>query len=150
MTRAIEAIEFESMLLGRHLSPMKPHADGLQRLERSARTLLARLVLEGPMSVPQLSEAFGLDASTLSRQTNAMIKAGLIERIADLGGGLARKLQVTEEGRRRLAEERQANVAGMRGVFEHWSPEELSTLARLMRKYNSDIERREGRSWPRP
>ena len=40
-------------------------------LERSAYLVLRRLRIEGPMSIGELSEAFGLDNSTVHRQTAA-------------------------------------------------------------------------------
>lgn len=53
------------------------------------------------MSIGQLSDAFGLDASTLNRQTAAMLRGNLVERIADPDGGIARKFRITAEGERR-------------------------------------------------
>ncbi|MCP9948511.1 MarR family winged helix-turn-helix transcriptional regulator [Actinomadura madurae] len=67
-------------------------------LERSAYILLSRVRIEGPMSIRQLSEAFDLDPSTLNRQTSAMLRAGLVERIPDPEGGIARKFRITSEG----------------------------------------------------
>ena len=141
-------IEFETLVLGRHLSPPR-RADGTTYLERSAYTLLNRLLDEGPMSIRQLSDAFGLDASTLNRQTAAMMRAGLVERISDPDGGLARKFLVTDAGRERVSAERASNVAGIERVMQDWSSEDVRTLATLIRRFNIDIEEREGRSWPR-
>lgn len=145
-----EAIEFETMLLGRHLSPVRRSDDGTPHLDRSAYTLMTRLQAQGPMSIGQLSDAFGLDASTLNRQTAAMLRAGLVERIADPEGGLARKFLLTEAGRTQLAAKRRAHVEGLRGVLEDWSAQDVATLAELLHRFNSDIERRDGRPWPRP
>src|SRR3546814_7701093 len=107
----------------RQLAPTRRAADGKPHLDRSAYTLLTRLVMEGPMSIGQLSEAFGLDASTLNRQTAAMMRDGLVERIPDPEGGLARKFLVTESGRKRLDRERRARSE------EHTS--ELQSLMRI-------------------
>jgi DNA-binding MarR family transcriptional regulator len=143
-------IEFETMLLGRHLTPTRRGADGEKHLDRSAYTLLSRLQVQGPMSIGQLSEAFGLDASTLNRQTAAMLRAGLVERIADPDGGMARKFRVTPSGQRRLAAQRGGHVEGLRRVLADWSADDVATLSRLLRRFNADIEARDGRPWPRP
>ena len=149
MKNPFEGIEFEAMLLGRYLSPTHKNPEGGHYLDRSAYTLLTRLQLEGPMSISQLSEAFGLDASTLNRQTAAMLREGLVERIPDPDGGLARKFTVTDAGRQRLASDRRTKVNGLRQVLEDWSDEDVSTLSALLRRFNTDIERRDGRPWPR-
>ncbi|RBL85831.1 MarR family transcriptional regulator, partial [Streptomyces cavourensis] len=85
----LDRIERETMLLGRYMHLLAPRAEW--RLDRSAYILLSRIEVEGPMSISQLSEAFGLDASTLNRQTAAMLRAGVVERIPDPDGGIARK-----------------------------------------------------------
>ena len=102
----IGRIEQEMMTLGRHASlgaigdcARQPVAG---RLERSAYILMSRIEASGPLSIGQLADAFGLDTSTINRQTAAMLRAGLVERIPDPDGGLARKFRITPEGLTRL------------------------------------------------
>lgn len=149
MIDGIADIEFEAMVLGRHLSPVRRAADGESCLDRSAYTLLTRLKAQGPMSIGQFSDAFGLDASTLNRQTAAMMRVGLVERIPDPDGGLARKFLITEAGLKRLDAERTANVQGVASVLKNWSAEDVAALAALLTRFNEDIEKRDGRPWPR-
>ncbi|MFF4871915.1 MarR family winged helix-turn-helix transcriptional regulator [Streptomyces sp. NPDC090109] len=146
-----DLVEFETMLLGRHAHLHAPRSRaGGGRLDRSAYVLLSRIRMHGPMSIGQLSEAFGLDASTLNRQTAAMLRAGVVERIPDPDGGIARKFRITAEGERRLEADRTSNIAGLERVMEHWSPEDVSRFAAFLERFNRDIERLEGRPWPRP
>ncbi|MGP4028247.1 MarR family winged helix-turn-helix transcriptional regulator [Actinomadura sp. 3N407] len=119
-------------------------------MDRSAYIRLSRIRLEGPMSIGQLSEAFGLDPSTLNRQTAAMLRAGLVERIADPGAGIARKFRITGEGERLLDEERDRSVRGLDKVLADWTPEDVAAFAAFLRRFNTDIERLAGRPWPRP
>ncbi|MEV7012897.1 MarR family transcriptional regulator [Streptosporangium sp. NPDC051022] len=151
MNKPTHLIEYETMLLERHHPPVFPRAghEGC-RLDRSAYTLLSRIQLEGPMSIGQLSEAFGLDASTLNRQTSAMTRAGLVERIPDPEGGAARKFRITPEGEHRLTDERAANIRGLERVLAGWTPEEVAVFAACLRRFNTDIERLAGQPWPRP
>ncbi|NLU84216.1 MarR family transcriptional regulator [Rhodococcus sp. HNM0569] len=151
MTTPVESIEFEMMLLGRHLNLYnpRPHRDG-EHLERSAYTLLSRILIAGPMSIGQLADALGLDSSTLNRQTAAMLSAGLVERIADPDGGIARKFRITDEGRVRLEVDRERNVHGVERVAAEWSDDDRAAFAAYLRRFNRDIERLEGRPWPRP
>ncbi|MFE0700668.1 MarR family winged helix-turn-helix transcriptional regulator [Streptomyces sp. NPDC058872] len=144
-------VEFETMLLGRHshLYAARSRAAG-GNLDRSAYVLLSRIRMHGPMSIGQLSEAFGLDASTLNRQTAAMLRSGVVERIPDPDGGIARKFRITKEGERRLQADRNANIEGLERVMEDWSPEDVDRFAGYLERFNRDIERLEGRPWPRP
>ena len=151
MDKPTHLIEYETMLLGRHSPPAFPRAkrDG-GHLDRSAYILLNRIRMEGPMSIGQFSEATGLDVSTLNRQTSGMLRAGLVERIPDPEGGIARKFRISEEGERRLDAERAANIRGLEKVLADWAPEDVATFADYLKRFNTDIEHLEGRPWPRP
>ena len=149
MSDPFKDIELETLLLGRQLSPTYRDEHGRQRLDRSAYTLLTRLQLQGPMSIGQLSDAFGLVASTLNRQTAAMLRDGLVERIPDPEGGVARKFLATKVGKERLSADRRANIRGLRKVLSEWTDEDIDTLAELLGRFNADIELRDGRPWPR-
>ncbi|MFJ8660209.1 MarR family winged helix-turn-helix transcriptional regulator [Streptomyces sp. NPDC093795] len=139
------------MLLGRHAHLYAPRSRAAgDHLDRSAYVVLTRIRMHGPMSIGQLSEAFGLDASTLNRQTAAMLRTGVVERIPDPDGGIARKFRITAEGERRLDADRDANIAGLDRVMEDWSPEDVARFAAYLERFNRDIERLEKRPWPRP
>lgn len=150
MDLPVEAVEFEMMLLGRHSLVDGRARPGSVRLDRSAYTILSRMSISGPMSIGQLSEAFALDVSTVNRQTAALVRAGLAERIADPDGGLARKFRLTDEGRRRMEQTRNANLDALRRIFDTWPSHDIETFADLLMRYNGDIETIGGRVWPRP
>ncbi|MEV5647145.1 MarR family transcriptional regulator [Nocardia sp. NPDC052254] len=135
------------MLLSRYQMRRRHEMLGL---ERSAYVVLSRLIMQGPMSIGQLSAAFGLDTSTLNRQTAALLRSGLVERIADPGGGIARKFRITAEGTRRLEETVEATVAGLERVLSDWSATEVAEFATWLRRLNTGIERLSGQPWPRP
>lgn len=149
MDKPVHLIEFETMLLSRYT--LNPRFSSTKRvLDRSAYLLLNRLELEGPMSIRQLSSALQLDESTLSRQTNALLRAELVERIADPDCGLARKFRATAEGRRRLDTVRATNIAGISTVLTDWSADDVATFAAYLQRFNNSIEERAGNPWPRP
>ncbi|TWV44466.1 MarR family transcriptional regulator [Streptomyces misionensis] len=149
MGKPSHLVEFEHMVLGRHQlsSTTRRHQEG--RLERSAYIMLSRIEVQGPMSIGQLSDAFQLDASTVNRQTAHAMRAGLLERIPDPEGGMARKFRLTEDGERRLREERDTHVKDLDRVFEDWSAEDVETFARYLQRFNTSVERITGRPWPR-
>ncbi|MEU9792331.1 MarR family transcriptional regulator [Streptomyces sparsogenes] len=119
------------------------------RLDRSAYLLLSYLDTAGPMSIGRLADAFGLDVSTVNRQTGALLRAGLLERIPDPQGGLARKLRATTLGADALAADRKRRRAGLARVLADWTPEEVARFEEALTRFNREVEADEGRSWPR-
>ncbi|MCT9089932.1 MarR family transcriptional regulator [Streptomyces sp. ASQP_92] len=136
------------MLLSRHQVLARRERDP-ERLDRSAYLLLSRIDTQGPMSIGQLADAFGLDTSTVNRQTAALLRCGLAERVTDPDGGMARKLRITAEGGRRLAADREVNRSCLAQVVADWSPEEVRQLEDALARLNRSAEAVEGRHWPR-
>ncbi|MER7789565.1 MarR family transcriptional regulator [Streptomyces sp. NPDC097640] len=120
------------------------------RLDRSAYFLLSFLDAEGALSIGRLADALGLDVSTVNRQTGALLRAGLLERIPDPQGGLARKLRATAAGADRLTADRERRRAGLARVLADWTPEEVGRFEDALTRFNREVEADEGRSWPRP
>lgn len=151
MDKLTHLIEFETMVLGRHLrlnSPRPRRSTG--HLDTSAYILLSRLSMEGPMSIGQLSDALGLDTSTLHRQTTAILRSGLVERIPDPDGGMARKFRITPKGQSRLDAERAGSIDALDKVMQNWEPDDVAAFAAYLERFNIDIEKLDGRPWPRP
>ncbi|MBO1332805.1 MarR family winged helix-turn-helix transcriptional regulator [Streptomyces sp. VRA16 Mangrove soil] len=149
MDKPSHLVEFEHMVLGRHQFGSDKRRRQLDRLERSTYIILSRIQVQGPMSIGQISEAFQLDTSTVNRQTAHAMRAGLLERIADPEGGMARKFRLTEEGERRLDAERAQHVTELDRVFEDWSAEDVEHFAHYLQRFNTSIERLSGQPWPR-
>ncbi|MGY0021063.1 MarR family winged helix-turn-helix transcriptional regulator [Streptomyces sp. cg35] len=149
MDKPSQLVEFEHMVLGRHQLGNDKRRRQADRLERSAYIMLSRIRAQGPMSIGQLSEAFALDASTVNRQTAQAMRAGLLERIPDPDGGMARKFRLTEEGVRRLDAEQKVHVEELDKVFEDWPAEDVTAFAHYLQRFNTSIERLSGQPWPR-
>lgn len=143
-------IEYEALVLGRHLAGLPGRArrsGGV--LDLSAYTLLSILQVGGPASIGGLSAITGLDASTLNRQTAALLRDDYARRIPDPGGGIARKFEITLHGQRVLAEERTASRQVLSQIVSDWTAQDQQTFANLLYRVNTAIEQRSGRSWPR-
>ena len=148
MDDTLAGLERELMLIGRHhLSPVHPRSPGA--LDRSAYVLLSRLEAGRPMTAREISEALQLEISTVTRQVGAMLRAGLVERIPDPDGGLARKLRPTRTGLRRLAADREIYRAGIGRVVQDWSDGDRRRLEDLLRRLNEGIESLQAGHWPR-
>jgi DNA-binding MarR family transcriptional regulator len=143
----IAALEVELSLLARHHLHSSQHSPD-RLLDRSGYHLLSRLEL-GPMNLKQLADAFRLDPSTVNRQVNALLRAGLLERVPDPAGAIARVLRPTTAGLDLLHRDREVLQAQVGSVVESWDPGEVDELQRMLEKLNSSIEALEGRPWPR-
>lgn len=151
MVEPSRQIELELTLLNRHSyfdGPRK--ADAHKKVDRSAYIVLTRIELDGPLTIGELSSALGLDTSTVNRQTAAMLKADLIERIPDPAGGMARRLAMTQQGAERLEYARARTVESLGRIMSGWTETEVEDFARSLERFNRGIEALEGRPWPRP
>ncbi|WP_436791537.1 MarR family winged helix-turn-helix transcriptional regulator [Yinghuangia sp. YIM S10712] len=148
--KATDLIEYETMLLGRHFTMTARSIGREGHLDSSTYVLLTRIRLAGPLSLRQLSETFGLDVSTLNRKTSALVRDGLLERISDAEGGIARKFRLTAEGERLLDFERNTMVSGLEKILGDWTPEDVAAFAAYLKRFNTTIEHLAGRPWPRP
>ena len=143
----IAALEVELSLLARHHLHSSQHSPE-RLLDRSGYHLLSRLEL-GPLNLKQLAEAFRLDPSTVNRQVNALLRAGLVERVPDPSGAVARVLRPTAEGVDLLRRDRTILQTQVAQVLDGWDDSEVDTLHRMLEKLNTSIEALEGRPWPR-
>ena len=126
---SVSELVYENMLLSRYALQGAPPQSRREALDRSSTVLLARLQAGGPMSVAELAQSFGLDISTVHRQVAAAMKSGLIERIKDPEGGVAKKHQPTEEGVHRLAEELEVRRESYQRFIADWPQEDVTALA---------------------
>lgn len=145
---ALSGLEYELTLLSRHFLATRQHRGG-HKLDRSAYLILTRLAAAEPLSLKELAEAFALDVSTLNRQVAALRRNGLVERVPDPAGGIARKIRATEEGLRQLAADRSQGRANLGMVVADWTDSEVGALFDLVAKFNESIEKLENNPWPR-
>lgn len=140
----IEAIERELALLSRQPG-MGSFGDvslpsNVDLPDRGTYVLLSRLDEVGPLAIREIAAAFGLDDSTVNRKTASCVRDGLLERIPDPEGGMARKFRLTDLGRERLGAYRTWARAGLQKVLGDWSTEDLEALATSLDRLNRSIE----------
>ncbi|WP_327110012.1 MarR family winged helix-turn-helix transcriptional regulator [Nocardia sp. NBC_01730] len=146
---ALTRLTFELSLLARHFPAALLRRPGFQ-LDRSAYLILTRLELDAPLSLRELSEAFQLDISTINRQVGAMLKQGLVDRVPDPDGGIARKLRASVKGLELLAADRVQSRQGIGSVVADWADADVDQLSRLVARFNQSVEHIEENPWPRP
>jgi DNA-binding MarR family transcriptional regulator len=86
-----------------------------------------------------VSLALGLDKSTVSRGLAQLERLGLIERVGDPEDGRARLLRLTATGAERYDAMRAQRQAQFRGILDRWDTTDLTTLARLLSRLNTDL-----------
>ncbi|KAA0023957.1 MarR family winged helix-turn-helix transcriptional regulator [Antrihabitans cavernicola] len=146
---AHERLEYELTLFSRHYLAAAQHRPA-QVLDRSAYLILSRLELDIALSFKEIAEAFRLDVSTVNRQVGSMLKHGLVERVVDPKGGVARKVQATEAGLAALRADREQSRQGVAKVVAEWDDHEVEQMHALITKFNRSIEALENNRWPRP
>lgn len=146
---ALNRLTFELSLLSRHFPAALLRRPGFQ-LDRSAYLILTRLELDHPLSLRELSEAFQLDVSTINRQVGAMRKQGLVDRVPDPDGGIARKIQASAKGLELLAADRKQSRQGIGAVVAEWTEADIDLFSRLIARFNQSVEDKEANPWPRP
>ncbi|MBF6210821.1 winged helix-turn-helix transcriptional regulator [Nocardia puris] len=146
---ALARLAFELTLFSRHFPASVLRRPGF-RLDRSAFLILTRLEIDSPLSLRELADAFRLDISTINRQVGAMLKQGLVERVSDPDGGIARKLRASAEGLAQLAADRALSRTNIGTVVSDWSDDDIAQLSGLIARFNGSIEQLEENPWPRP
>jgi DNA-binding MarR family transcriptional regulator len=109
-------------------------------LDPAAGQLLAWLVKMGPSRQGELAECTFLDPSTVSRRISQLVQHGLVERRADPADGRAVQLVPTALGEQRFAILAKRREEVMQHVLAGWSETEISTLSKLLGKFNDDFE----------
>ena len=98
--------------------------------------ILTHLATHGPLRGADLSDAFGMDKGGVSRQVQALVDLGLVERKPDAEDRRAILLDATDEGRERLETMSRHRSDRFDQRLADWSDEDLATFARQLAAYN--------------
>ncbi|MGH3433443.1 MAG: MarR family winged helix-turn-helix transcriptional regulator [Thermocrispum sp.] len=125
----------------RVMTKAKSRLSGLAHgsLEHSAFPIIAGLVREGPSRTSAIAERLHTDISTISRQTSALVQAGLIERQADPDDGRACLLAPTDAGRALYERGRTARNHWLAMTLQHWPDGDADRLIALLDRLNDDL-----------
>lgn len=106
-------------------------------LDRALFPLLVRIERRGPLGVGELADLAGRDYSTVSRQVAKLEALGLVERRAGADRRVSEAV-VTAAGRRVTDALDAAREKMLTGLFAGWNRDDVSTLARLLRRLADD------------
>ena len=107
-------------------------------LDRALLPLLVRLDRRGPIGIGELAEICGRDHTTISRQIAKLVRMGLVARRTGDEDSRVREAFVTDEGRSVARVLDRVRDRRMTTVLALWSEEDVSDLARLLRRLADD------------
>ena len=110
-------------------------------LESSAFRLLWLLSDGRARTQRELATDLDLDPSTINRQVNAAVRAGLLERFS-VPGSPSRPVRSTTEGRRRYERDLAVHADLLRSVLAEMGPDAARDLIRSLAAFNDAVERR--------
>jgi DNA-binding MarR family transcriptional regulator len=131
---AAEPLERELERLTRFTAHVLRHRPGL-----TVAPVLVRVSEAGPQRLGEIAAAVGSDPSTVSRQVNALVAAGLVERRADPYDSRAQLLEATPTGAQRCADARERWKHLLAVVLAGWSADLRLRLAELLGHLADDL-----------
>lgn len=109
-------------------------------LERSSYAILCLILDEGPQRLGTIATAFTLDPSTITRQVQAVERAGLAVKTVDPSDRRASLLSLTDQGREAIEHARAHRREVLGKVVKDWSAEDRAAFARLLQLFNDSVE----------
>jgi DNA-binding MarR family transcriptional regulator len=134
----LETLNHELITLIRLGSLDKKHGG----LDRSSYTLLHHLSNHNKVGVKALAEEFGLDTSTISRQTSVLEAKDYVVKVPDPQDGRSSYFQITALGAQTFAEARDIRLQRYEQIFEDWSPVDCQTFSGLLARLNRKLQQK--------
>ena len=106
-----------------------------------AYSMLMALHDSGPQRASALVELFAIDKGAVSRQVQALLELGLIERTPDPDDRRAAILEITPLGKQRLEAVAAQRRLEVREKLGDWSDSDLREFVEVMIRYNTALER---------
>jgi DNA-binding MarR family transcriptional regulator len=109
-------------------------------LQATAYALLARLHDLGSARAADLSDYFGIDKGSLSRQLKLLEDLHLITRETDAADRRSHRLTLTAGGRLRLTQARAARRRLIRQELSRWPTGDVEAFGDLLARFNSSAQ----------
>ena len=105
-----------------------------------AYSMLVALHDSGPRRASDLVGQFSIDKGAVSRQVQALLELGMIERTPDPEDRRAAILAITEEGERRLKKIMRTRREELRDRLAGWETDDLDDFVTALGRYNASLE----------
>jgi len=103
-------------------------------LDRALFPLLVRVERRGPLGIGELAQLCGRNYTTVSRQITKLESRGLVARTANEQDARIKEVVITEKGRVMTGALDGARQKIITSILADWDKEEVTELARLLRK----------------
>lgn len=142
ITGSVEDLVQELYRLGTVRRQLAGHA--LAELGSQGFNALADLVVHGPLRTSELAERLLVDLSVASRQVNALVRAGYVERAPDPHDRRASLLSATPDGERALRDSHRRMVDTIGRALAGWDDADVTALGQGLRRLREDFAASEG------
>lgn len=116
------------------------HRSGEHGLGATSIALLHE-VSGGEPRLGALAEKLLVKPSVASRAVAALEEEGLVRRVADADDARARRIQITDAGRRHLEMRRAGYFDLMAGTLDDWTPEDAEQAVRVLGRLETAVLR---------
>jgi DNA-binding MarR family transcriptional regulator len=107
-------------------------------LDRALFPLLVRVERKGPLGIGELAELCGRDYTTVSRQIAKLEGLGLVARQVNAQDARIKEAVITVKGRAITTAIDGAREKVMSTLLAEWDRQDVTDLARLLRKFADD------------
>ncbi|HEX7815183.1 MarR family winged helix-turn-helix transcriptional regulator [Dyella sp.] len=107
-------------------------------LDRALFPLIVRVERRGPLGIGELAQLCGRDYTTVSRQISKLEELGLVTRQAQAQDARIKEVAVTVKGKQITLALDGAREKLMTAMLADWDRQDVSDLARLLRKLADD------------
>jgi DNA-binding MarR family transcriptional regulator len=101
-----------------------------------AYTVLSYIETRPDTRSADIAADWGLDKSTVSRQINQLVAAGLLVRSGERPGRRGQQLELTAEGSQALDFAAESIRLRLYGHLQSWTDSDVRAFARLMNRFN--------------
>ncbi|ALI28356.1 Transcriptional regulator, MarR family [Mycolicibacterium fortuitum] len=109
-------------------------------LSQPSYALLRVLIDEGPQPTGRLAKMAHMDVGMTTRRVQALVKAGLVTRQADLDDGRISIVTVTDAGRKAATALQDLRREHLARALSGWSAADLQELDRLLARFLDDTK----------
>jgi DNA-binding MarR family transcriptional regulator len=138
----IGKVETELLTLVRHLETVGRKSSLYSEIDRAGYLALRTLERLGPAHTNALAEALHLDASTVTRQVNALVAGGYVARRPDPSDRRSSILELTPDGTRSMGKVERERKQLLGGLLADWKDAERGDLGRALGKLNASLATR--------
>lgn len=110
------------------------------KLDQALFRLLVVIERVGPIGVVELADRLGRDYTTISRQVAKLATMELVTRRGNPQDRRIREATIAPKGQEMTDRLDAARERLARGIFQSWTPQDVSDLVRLMAKFAGDLE----------